>query len=165
MAWGCEINPLKSLNGAISRILNGPGTKLRLLEGPETFFAPLMVTSDSKGPFWGQKIWGTLVILYLCFMSLGLFWDPFWFLVFDTPSPPPKIHIFTLYMLFVRCRVDGGDTADRLKFAAGQGASGIIMEFMACYTSKRHRGVSRNLVIIPKTASPHPFHPFKERML
>ena len=34
-AGGCEINPWKLL---ISRILNGPGTKSRLLEGPETFW-------------------------------------------------------------------------------------------------------------------------------
>ncbi len=33
-----EINPWKSLNGAISRILNGPGTKSKLFKRPETFW-------------------------------------------------------------------------------------------------------------------------------
>ncbi len=40
MAWCCKFYPAKSLNGASSRILNGPGTKSRLFEGPETFLAP-----------------------------------------------------------------------------------------------------------------------------
>ncbi len=37
MAGHYEINRGKSLNGASSRILNGPCTKSRLLEGPETY--------------------------------------------------------------------------------------------------------------------------------
>jgi len=49
------MNPWKSLNGAISRILNGPGAKSRLFEGPETFLALLNGTSDSEGHFGGQK--------------------------------------------------------------------------------------------------------------
>ncbi len=40
-----EINPWKSLNGAISRILNGPGTKFR---GARDSFGPLNSMSDSQ---------------------------------------------------------------------------------------------------------------------
>ena len=41
------------------RILNGPGTKSRLLKGPETFFGPLNGTSDSEGHFGAKKVEGT----------------------------------------------------------------------------------------------------------
>jgi len=49
---GClEINPSKSLYGAISRILNGPGTKSRLFEVPETFLAQKNVGPLEKARF------------------------------------------------------------------------------------------------------------------
>ncbi len=35
VAWCCEIYTAKLLNGSSSRILNGPGTKSRLFEGPK----------------------------------------------------------------------------------------------------------------------------------
>ena len=47
--------PLKSLNGAIWRIQNGPGTKSRLFEGPKgpkKSRAPRKVKILCKGPFW-----------------------------------------------------------------------------------------------------------------
>ena len=56
MTWFCEIYPAISLNGASARILNGPGTKSRLFEGPETFLAPLNGTSDSEGHFGAKKV-------------------------------------------------------------------------------------------------------------
>jgi len=52
VAWGYEINPGKSLNGANSRIINGPGTKSRLLEGPETFLAPKWPLANGA---WGYE--------------------------------------------------------------------------------------------------------------
>ena len=42
--------------GYSSRILDGPGTKSRLYEGPETFLAPLNGTSDSEGNFGAKKV-------------------------------------------------------------------------------------------------------------
>jgi len=53
---GClEINPSKSLYGAISRILNGPGTKSRLFEVPETFLARLNGTSHQASAIFRAK--------------------------------------------------------------------------------------------------------------
>ena len=48
--------PCLITNGASSRILNGPGTKSRLFEGPETFLAPLNGTNDSEGHFGAKKV-------------------------------------------------------------------------------------------------------------
>ena len=50
VAWGCKINPAKSLNGASSRILNGPGTKSRL-------FWPLKWSwATARGDFGAKKV-------------------------------------------------------------------------------------------------------------
>jgi len=43
--------PLKITKWGLSRILNGPGTKSRLFEVPETFLALLIGTSDREGHF------------------------------------------------------------------------------------------------------------------
>ena len=60
MAGCLEINPSKSLYGAISRILNGPGTKSRLFEVPETFLARLNGTSrQASAIFRAKKVKGT----------------------------------------------------------------------------------------------------------
>jgi hypothetical protein len=53
-----EIYLAKSLNGASSRILNCPGTKSRLFEGPETVFGLINGTSDSEGDFGAKKVEG-----------------------------------------------------------------------------------------------------------
>jgi len=47
MAWSYEINPAKSLNGASSRLLNGPLQKIETFRGAKIFLAALV-------PFWGQ---------------------------------------------------------------------------------------------------------------
>jgi hypothetical protein len=51
VAWCCGFYPAKSLNGPSSRILNGPGTKSRLFEGPKKSRAPQKVKILCKGPF------------------------------------------------------------------------------------------------------------------
>ncbi len=52
--WNLPCQIITTVNGASSRILNGPGTKSRFSEGPETFLAPEM--SDSEGHFGAQKV-------------------------------------------------------------------------------------------------------------
>jgi len=41
MAWSYEINPAKSLNGASSRLLNGPLQKISTFRGAQDFFGLL----------------------------------------------------------------------------------------------------------------------------
>jgi len=59
MAGDWEINPWKSLNGAISRILNGPGIKLRLLEVSATFLVLLFARATAKAILGAKKVEGT----------------------------------------------------------------------------------------------------------
>ncbi len=55
MAGHYEINPWKSLNGAISRILNGPCAQNRDFSRGLRLFWPLKWHERQRGPFWGQK--------------------------------------------------------------------------------------------------------------
>ncbi len=82
MVWCCGFYPAKSLNGASSRILNGPGTKSRLFEGPKTFwgawdfFGPLNGTRDSEGHSEGTV---ALIVIILAASLLRLvFFLTFW---------------------------------------------------------------------------------------
>ena len=72
---GLWYQPLKITKwNHISRVLNGPGTKSRLFEGPKTFLALLNGTSDSEGHFGGQMVNFSTIILGRESWKSTLFW-------------------------------------------------------------------------------------------